>query len=196
MAAHGRLEQRVQRPARRGADRALALAAAALAAAALAARRARADAADAQVGRRVEQRPRVQLRRHRRVVQQPREQQLLGRARSWPIVSAPPGPRVDDAACCRRSSSSTSASSSCMIMLLVCSTLRAQPNAAPTCSDAHSATSRPDAPARHSLKTPTSARYEARSICEGISWDCCEWSAIDGGGRARARERSRATVHS
>ena len=65
-----------------------------------------------------------------------------------------------------------------MIMLLVCSTLRAQPNAAPTCSDAHSATSRPDAPARHSLKTPTSARYEVRSICEGISWDCCEWSAI------------------
>ena len=65
-----------------------------------------------------------------------------------------------------------------MIMLLVCSTLRAQPNAAPTCSDAHSATSRPDAPARHSLKMPTSARYEVRSICEGISWDCCEWSAI------------------
>ena len=38
--------------------------------------------------------------------------------------------------------------------------------------------SRPDAPARHSLKMPTSARYEVRSICEGISWDCCEWSAI------------------
>ena len=78
-----------------------------------------------------------------------------------------------------------------MIMLLVCSTLRAQPNAAPTCSDAHSATSRPDAPARHSLKMPTSARYEVRSICEGISWDCCEWSAIVARRRARSFARDR-----